>query len=179
MEWDETRVTALTILWKQGFSASQVARQLGGVSRSAVIGKIHRMGLAARDVPARPRASGFRASSVVRASAGGVRRAAPPREPRPTPPSSRLPLTVAPTATLLTLTDGACRWPIGNPDEAGFGFCGRARSGAGAYCAGHGASALRPRGKPVGDAFVKQLVSRFVEGAPAENQPRMQLREIA
>jgi GcrA cell cycle regulator len=43
--WTDERVKVLTKLWHDGFSAAQIARQLGGVSRNAVIGKTHRMGL--------------------------------------------------------------------------------------------------------------------------------------
>ena len=56
MEWSDERIEALTKLWREGLSASQVARQLGGVSRSAVIGKIHRLGIAGREAPSRPHA---------------------------------------------------------------------------------------------------------------------------
>ena len=54
MEWNDERIEALTKMWREGLSASQVARQLGGVSRSAVIGKVHRLGIAGRDAPAGP-----------------------------------------------------------------------------------------------------------------------------
>jgi GcrA cell cycle regulator len=43
--WSEDRVTTLSKLWLDGLSASQIARQLGGVTRNAVIGKVHRLGL--------------------------------------------------------------------------------------------------------------------------------------
>src|SRR5579864_9416507 len=90
MDWSEERIEALTKLWREGFSASQVARQLGGVSRSAVIGKVHRLGLAGRDAPSRPNARGGRPASTARATPGGVRRAAPPRPSRPDgPPAPR------------------------------------------------------------------------------------------
>src|ERR1700723_1431742 len=80
MEWNELRIEELAKMWRAGFSASQVARQLGGVSRSAVIGKVHRLGIAGRDAPARP--MGGRPSTRVRATAGGTRRPQAPRAPR-------------------------------------------------------------------------------------------------
>jgi hypothetical protein len=55
MDWNEERTATLRKLWLEGMSASQVARQLGGVSRSAVIGKVHRLGITVRDIPARQR----------------------------------------------------------------------------------------------------------------------------
>ncbi|MCK5909829.1 MAG: GcrA cell cycle regulator, partial [Caulobacter sp.] len=57
MDWSEERTATLKKLWLEGLSASQVARQLGGVSRSAVIGKVHRLGITVRETPVRQRAS--------------------------------------------------------------------------------------------------------------------------
>ncbi|MFC0245022.1 GcrA family cell cycle regulator [Falsochrobactrum ovis] len=48
MNWTEERVELLKKLWNEGLSASQVAAQLGGVSRNAVIGKVHRLKLSGR-----------------------------------------------------------------------------------------------------------------------------------
>jgi len=62
MSWTDERVTTLKKLWLDGLSASQIAKQLGGVTRNAVIGKVHRLGLSGRapprnrrDRPSRPR----------------------------------------------------------------------------------------------------------------------------
>ncbi|MDA8870556.1 GcrA cell cycle regulator [Rhizobiaceae bacterium] len=68
MAWTDDRVTRLTTLWQEGLSASQIAADLGGVTRNAVIGKIHRLGMSNRDkapgtggkpkaVPAKPMAT--------------------------------------------------------------------------------------------------------------------------
>ena len=48
MNWTDERVELLKKLWAEGLSASQIATQLGGVSRNAVIGKVHRLKLSAR-----------------------------------------------------------------------------------------------------------------------------------
>src|SRR5690348_13278389 len=53
MGWTDERVEQLKNLWTEGLSASQIARALGGVTRNAVIGKVHRLGLAGRATPAR------------------------------------------------------------------------------------------------------------------------------
>ena len=53
MSWTDERVEQLRELWSQGLSASQIAAQLGGVSRNAVIGKAHRLGLQGRPSPIR------------------------------------------------------------------------------------------------------------------------------
>jgi len=48
MSWTDERVETLKTLWGEGQSASQIAKVLGGVTRNAVIGKVHRLGLASR-----------------------------------------------------------------------------------------------------------------------------------
>ena len=51
MGWTDERVELLKKLWQDGLSASQIAKQLGGVTRNAVIGKVHRLGLSGRATP--------------------------------------------------------------------------------------------------------------------------------
>jgi GcrA cell cycle regulator len=183
MDWNDDRIEALTKMWREGLSASQVARQLGGVSRSAVIGKIHRLGIAGRDAPTRPNALGGRPSTRARASSGGVLRVAtgPRPTPNPTPRSApRVAFEVASTATILTLTKHACRWPIGEPGKGDFGFCGRLITGVGSYCVGHASMAVRRRDTPMRSKEIERIVNRFVEGGPAEPAaPAIPWREIA
>src|SRR5215204_458401 len=54
MSWTEERIDRLKAMWTQGATASQIADELGGVSRNAVIGKAHRLGLEARPSPVKP-----------------------------------------------------------------------------------------------------------------------------
>lgn len=156
MEWTESRITTLTTLWQAGESASQVARQLGGVSRSAVIGKVHRLGLSGRAKPARPRAvAAPRASRAMRPSGPARDRAerlltadGAPKVVNfpgyiPPLPSPRDELTV--TATIHTLEADSCRWPIGDPRDDDFGFCGRPRPRMSTYCDCHAQSAFYAR----------------------------------
>ena len=51
MSWTEEQVSTLQLLWAEGLSASQIAQRLGTVTRNAVIGKAHRLGLASRPSP--------------------------------------------------------------------------------------------------------------------------------
>src|SRR6201996_7827675 len=69
MGWTDERVELLKKLWLDGLSASQIAKQLGGVTRNAVIGKVHRLGLSGRAAPSQPTRPVFKA----------------PRAPRPAP----------------------------------------------------------------------------------------------
>ena len=163
---DPSRIAALSRLWKEGYSAAQVARELGGVSRSAVIGKIHRLGIAGRDAPSGPRGVSVRTGAKRTAAHGGRRRttgasAAPRRAATPSTPFE-----VAPTATLVTLAEHGCRWPIGDPGEAGFGFCGRLRAGRGAYCQGHAPMSHGRRLAAIPTKQIDDMVSRFGD-APA------------
>jgi GcrA cell cycle regulator len=54
MSWTEERIERLKKMWHDGATASQIADELGGVSRNAVIGKAHRLGLQSRPSPVKP-----------------------------------------------------------------------------------------------------------------------------
>ena len=87
MGWTDERVDTLKKLWLDGLSASQIAKQLGGVTRNAVIGKVHRLGLSGRATPSQPTRTAYKAPRPPRpvvshpVARRAVERAAPP--PRP------------------------------------------------------------------------------------------------
>jgi len=89
MSWTEERINRLKTLWGQGMTASQIADELGGVSRNAVIGKAHRLGLESRPSPVKA----GDAASVEAAPPAPPKAAAPPPEP------------AAPIATVAALTE--------------------------------------------------------------------------
>ena len=72
MGWTDERVETLKKLWLDGLSASQIAKQLGGVTRNAVIGKVHRLGLSGRAAPSQPAHPVFKAPRPARPAAGTV-----------------------------------------------------------------------------------------------------------
>ena len=136
MGWTDERVEQLKSLWAEGLSASQIARALGGVTRNAVIGKVHRLGLAGRAGPARaerPR------SSISHKSV--VRMAAPEPEIVEEDP---IKLDDGNFATVLTINDRMCRWPIGDPASAEFFFCGGTPLTGLPYCSYHSRVAYQP-----------------------------------
>ena len=141
MDWNEERTAVLKKLWLEGMSASQVARQLGGVSRSAVIGKVHRLGITARETPLRPRASSARSPSRIPVRTRQANAIAPARIPviRAAP----IIVDLEPTSGILGLEIHSCRWPIGNPDQNDFGFCGREKPKRASYCDQHARGAFR------------------------------------
>lgn len=159
MSWTEERVELLTKLWADGLSASQIAGELGGVTRNAVIGKVHRLGLSGRAKPARsassrprkPRATPrSRGASTSYVSVGNTALRADPEEEVEVAPKARpaqvreLVIPVEERKTILQLTEYTCKWPIGDPSETDFHFCGR-RSDIGApYCEHHAQIAYQP-----------------------------------
>jgi len=151
--WTEDRVGALTKLWLEGQSASQIAKQLGGgVTRNAVIGKVHRLGLSGRAAPSQPARASFRTTRPRPAPQPAQAPSAPRRieavQSRPAAavtPSVPAPMPDLPgTATVMTLGAHMCKWPIGDPSSAEFSFCGR-RASEGVYCVEHARVAYQPQ----------------------------------
>jgi GcrA cell cycle regulator len=89
MSWTDERIETLTKMWEGGATASQIAEELGGVSRNAVIGKAHRLGLKARPSPVKP--NDKTEAPRAEAPAKPAPRAAAPAEPRPAAPRPATP----------------------------------------------------------------------------------------
>ncbi len=85
MAWTDERIDKLKSLWGQGLTASQIADELGGVSRNAVIGKAHRLGLESRPSPVK----GNEASAPAESAAPAVAREPAPAAPKPEPVKPR------------------------------------------------------------------------------------------
>ena len=154
MAWTEERVELLTKLWTDGLSAAQVAKQLGGVTRNAVIGKVHRLGLSGRAKPSRPARAAKTKRAPARPRATVSARPVPPKRIVPTKhivPIEAKPLPSGEFATILTVTEHMCKWPIGDPATSSFRFCGRGTDKTETYCKAHAQLAYQParrRGAP-------------------------------
>lgn len=159
MAWTEDRVEVLKKLWAEGHSASQIAKELGGVTRNAVIGKVHRLGLSGRATPSRPVKRPPRlARPKPRIQPDGSvvtpkpQRAVAETDLKPNEKVAMLtalppqPLADGEAATILTLRDSMCKWPIGDPADPKFAFCGR-KATCGPYCAEHAKIAFQPAKK--------------------------------
>lgn len=147
MGWTDERVELLKKLWQDGLSASQIAKQLGGVTRNAVIGKVHRLGLSGRAAPSKPQRTVFKAPRPARpatAAPSAPRRIAEPVASHPTPTPVRYVDETPGTATVLTLGAHMCKWPIGDPSLDNFTFCGRRSEENGPYCHEHAQVAYQP-----------------------------------
>ena len=92
MSWTDERIEQLRSMWEKGLTASQIADELGGVSRNAVIGKAHRLGLKSRPSPVK---ATEKAVKPVKAAAP---KPAAPSAPRPAAPAAPRPVAAAPKA---------------------------------------------------------------------------------
>jgi len=137
MSWTDERVEQLKKLWTEGLSASQIARVLGEVTRNAVIGKVRRLGLAGR--ASAPRIERPRYPKPARRIVSKVAMPEPViiEEPEPEPEPGEW-------TTVLTLRERMCKWPIGNPGDANFRFCGRKAGEGASYCVEHSRKAYQP-----------------------------------
>lgn len=167
MNWTDERVERLKRLWAEGLSASQIAAQLGGVSRNAVIGKVHRLNL-----PGRAKAGGN--SSAARPAKRPAQTQRPASfQNRPAASTTTRTVTRAAGATMLKeeveayeevevrrslnvvvpisrrlalteLTERTCKWPIGDPMKDDFHFCGCEIADSAPYCTYHAKLAYQP-----------------------------------
>jgi GcrA cell cycle regulator len=101
MSWTDERIDALRKMWEAGQTASQIAEALGGVSRNAVIGKAHRLGLQSRPSPVKPNDPADAAPAPARKVAAPVEAA--PR-PAPTPAAPPTPAPAAISSAPITVT---------------------------------------------------------------------------
>jgi GcrA cell cycle regulator len=167
MSWTDERVEILKKMWGEGQSASQIAKELGGVTRNAVIGKVHRLGLSNRATSnaspkseAKPKATPKpKAAESAAEQPSNVtplrRQIIPAGQPLPPQPSAN---EISPEAlarvseiekkakklTLLELTERTCKWPVGDPATPDFWFCGLPTQTGKPYCEAHVGVAFQP-----------------------------------
>jgi GcrA cell cycle regulator len=174
MNWTDERVERLKKLWAEGLSASQIAAQLGGVSRNAVIGKVHRLCLpgrakaggstVARTAPKRttsaPRAQNFasRVTSSTNAQATMTRTVSrasgatmlkeeieiDAEQSMEIVPVANVVVPMSRRLALTELNENTCKWPIGDPMKEEFHFCGNDAPQNGPYCSYHSRLAYQP-----------------------------------
>jgi GcrA cell cycle regulator len=161
MAWTDEIVEQLKQHWMDGKSASQIAGLLGnGLTRNAIIGKVHRLGLAGRaktqgSAVVRPRrmapppthrvAAARLSSPAPRIMRGATALAIAPEEleeiEQPEFESVVVPMSLR--VTIIELRESMCRWPLGDPATAEFRYCG-SPTASGPYCAYHGGLAYQP-----------------------------------
>jgi GcrA cell cycle regulator len=153
MMWTDERVELLKKLWAEGLSASQIAAELGGITRNAVIGKVHRLGLSGRaksPSAAMPRQRKPRtAAHMLRVPRTAMRgntalAALHDYDLEPEPELVENVITLGQRCSLLDLNDEKCHWPIGDPGLPEFFFCGGNTVEGLPYCTYHSRVAYQP-----------------------------------
>lgn len=162
MNWTDERVELLRKLWSEGLSASQIAAQLGGVSRNAVIGKVHRLKLSSRgraaSAPTRQKKAvqaGSGAKQVTRtttrtvtvsvgATALQAQFDAEPVSRHHMRPQENVVVPISRRLQLVQLSERTCKWPNGDPLSEDFSFCGNDSAETGPYCNYHSRIAFQP-----------------------------------
>ena len=152
MSWTDERVELLKKLWSDGLSASQIAAELGGITRNAVIGKVHRLGLSGRAKSASagaPRQRKARSPALLRIGRAAIRgntalAHAYDIEADAEPELIDNVIPIGQRRTIMELTESTCRWPVGDPSGGDFFFCGGNTIGPLPYCAYHARIAYQP-----------------------------------
>ncbi len=138
-DWNEQTIGRLRALWAEGHSTAEIGRRLG-VSKNAIVGKVHRLQLDGRPSPIRAPGSG-RPRPVrpvcpklpplpsLTMRAGPSASPAPPKSPA-APPARPIP-------EPMQLGTAHCCWPIGEPGKPGFRFCDDTNAAGRPYCPEH------------------------------------------
>lgn len=138
--WTDARVELAKQLFEDGATASQAAMKLGGISRNAIIGKWHRMGLVRTP----------KQRSLMRARKPITRKEKIAKTPKRLPPTffaEPLPQPVETDIARVSLMDlerHHCRFPVGDPKDPTFGFCGCQPYPGLPYCEAHARRAYTP-----------------------------------
>lgn len=141
--WPPERDAALREFWEAGDTASEIAAKIGeGMSRSAVLGRIHRLGLPGRINPLvvrQPKTFTGEAPKRGRTGSGPGRTLRTLLAPKPDALKERI-IVQPPLSRLVTLGDLEgfhCKWPVGNPSQETFRYCAADKEEQGPYCAFH------------------------------------------
>jgi GcrA cell cycle regulator len=148
LNWSDERVEQLKTLWEQGLSASQISTQMGGVSRNAVIGKVHRLGLAGRIKPASVQTKQVRTGQkpLIKSNLSGdvaINSDTSNALVSQTAFANNV-IPMQQRCDIMGLKENICRFPVGDPTSKEFYFCGgRADTGI-PYCTQHSRIAYQP-----------------------------------
>ena len=144
MSWTDQRVELLKKLWQDGLSASQIAAELGGVTRNAVIGKVHRLGLSGRGQPTssikrqrRTRPAGVRRTRTMTVGNLALKQDLDVLPESQLRPRRNVVVPIPKKLSIFQLTEQTCKWPLGDPGQEDFHFCGHDSLESAPYCEYH------------------------------------------
>lgn len=165
MGWTDEMVEDLRKMWKEGLTTGEIGKRLS-VSKNSIVGKVHRLGLSGRPSPIKKKEDSSNADTPapVKAEKPVKEEKAPapakvekqPKTEAPAPKEEKTEKetkTAAPKGhhrfdiykkgktTLTDLDNHTCRWPIGDPKDENFHFCGKKVKVGQTYCEEHSAVA--------------------------------------
>lgn len=161
MSWTDERVALLKRLWGEGKTAAEIASELGGVTRNAVIGKAHRLKLSNRVSPIQQNKKPAPAAN------------------KPAPAEKKIRQTLEQDnnrigVSMMDLDARSCRWPLGDPRDERFSFCGDGNIPGLPYCEAHSKVAYQAAGR------TRTLQAEDFESTPkAEETDEMQESKAA
>lgn len=146
MAWTSEMIDKLRQMWKQGLTTSEIAKKIG-VSKNSIVGKVHRLNLTARPSPIKKKED----LALEQPAQKNVEKAA--KHTKSVKKVKIEPVEISPTVVMPTpvekegciplteLDNHTCRWPIGDPRDEGFCFCGKKVRSGQTYCEEHAAIA--------------------------------------
>jgi len=174
-DWTEEMIAHLRALWDEGLSTAEIGRRMN-LSKNAIVGKAHRLGLPPRPSPIRVQGSGSRPGERRQIRKDGpslpplrsVADATAPSRP-PTPALAPAPAPAMPVAPVFVrrVSRDPCCWPIGEPGTRSYRTCDAPANPGKPYCAEHAEAAYVPvrsaRNRPDGrslDQYLKRELTR-------------------
>lgn len=152
MAWTEQMVEDLRTMWKQGMTTAEIGKKLN-VTKNSIVGKVHRLGLSGRPSPIKKKdedaaESKAETSAAVQPAAESKPAASSAKstgkaekfvaENRPSAPSAaKNDAAKKGMVSLVDLDNHTCRWPLGDPKDENFHFCGRKVKIGQTYCEEH------------------------------------------
>lgn len=155
MGWTDQMVEELRKMWKEGLTTGEIGKRLN-VSKNSIVGKVHRLGLSGRPSPIKKKEEEVSAPAAEKSAKPAPEPVAVPAKKKPEPElkSAR---SAAPKycackgnkakVGLTELDNHTCRWPVGDPKDDNFHFCGKKVRIGQTYCEEHSAQAYVKPGK--------------------------------
>ncbi len=182
--WPDARVDALKRAWREGLSASQIAARLGGgLTRSAVIGKLHRLGVSGGRKPSAPRLTTAPSPPALKAARPDpalltLKWPLPILEAPPISPARGAPPSAPGPKYLRDMAPRECRFGLGDPGPGNGAFqlfCAAPTTGH-AYCAHHRAVAILPPRSLKEQKVIKAELEALIAAVDAKTRgPRRQI----
>lgn len=143
MGWTKEKVEELRSLWDKGLTANEIAKILG-VTKNAIVGKVHRLCLKARPSPIKSKTEEHGATLNLPLEDAAEEVLPAPEENTPCevkPEQTEVCRSGAERIRLVDLDSHTCRWPVGDPRDDDFGFCGKKVRAGQTYCDEHSSMA--------------------------------------